>query len=87
MTMELTARTPAGAALVALAERLAADLAGRAAEHDRDGSYPHPSIDSLREARYFTAPIPVELGGRGESGRSPARSGPSSTTSSSSRRR
>jgi alkylation response protein AidB-like acyl-CoA dehydrogenase len=67
MTMELTARTPAGAALVALAERLAADLAGRAAEHDRDGSYPQPSIDSLREARYFAAPIPAELGGLGVS--------------------
>src|SRR5204863_1446542 len=67
MTMELTARTSAGAALVALAERLAADLAGRSAEHDRDGSYPHPSIGSLREARYFTAPIPAELGGLGVS--------------------
>ena len=38
MPIELTARTPAGAALLALADRLAADLATRAPAHDRDGS-------------------------------------------------
>ena len=36
--MELTARTPAGADLVALAEWLADDFATRAADHDRDGT-------------------------------------------------
>jgi alkylation response protein AidB-like acyl-CoA dehydrogenase len=65
--MELTARTPAGAGLVALAERLADDLASRAAAHDRDGTYPHDSIRSLRDAGYLVAPVPAELGGLGVS--------------------
>ena len=67
MPMELTAKTAAGGALVATAERLAEDFAGRAAAHDRDGSYPFESIDSLRHAGYFAAPVPDELGGLGVS--------------------
>jgi alkylation response protein AidB-like acyl-CoA dehydrogenase len=50
-----------------LAERLAEDQASRAAAHDRDGTYPHEAIRSLRDAGYFAAPIPVELGGLGVS--------------------
>ena len=65
--MELSARTPAGADLVALAERLAEDLASRAATHDREGTYPHESIRSLRDAGYLVAPVPAELGGLGVS--------------------
>ena len=65
--MELTARTAAGADLVALAERLADDLGSRAAVHDRDGTYPHESIRSLRDAGYLVAPVPAELGGLGVS--------------------
>jgi alkylation response protein AidB-like acyl-CoA dehydrogenase len=65
--MELTARTAAGADLVALADRLAEDLATRAAVHDRDGTYPHDSIRSLRDAGYLVAPVPAELGGLGVS--------------------
>src|SRR3954447_23402597 len=65
MTMELTARTPAGADLVVLAEWLADDFAGRAAGHDRDGSYPHESLGRLRDAGYLAAPVPGELAGRG----------------------
>ena len=65
--MELTARTAAGADLVALAERLAEDLGSRAAAHDRDGTYPHESIRSLRDAGYLVAPVPAELGGLGVS--------------------
>ena len=67
MSMELTAKTAAGRALVATAERLAEDFAVRAAAHDRDGSYPFESIDSLRHAGYFAAPVPDELGGLGVS--------------------
>ena len=67
MSMELTAKTAAGTALVATAERLAEDFAVRAAAHDRDGSYPFESIDSLRHAGYFAAPVPEELGGLGVS--------------------
>jgi L-evernosamine nitrososynthase len=65
--MELTARTAPGADLVALAERLADDLATRAAAHDRDGTYPHDSIRSLRDAGYLVAPVPADLGGLGVS--------------------
>jgi alkylation response protein AidB-like acyl-CoA dehydrogenase len=67
MSMELTAKTVAGRALVATAERLAEDFAVRAGAHDRDGSYPFESIDSLRHAGYFAAPVPEELGGLGVS--------------------
>src|SRR3954449_11736526 len=67
MTMELTARTAPGADLVALAEWLADDFASRAAAHDRDGTYPHESLRSLRDAGYLAAPVPVELGGLGVS--------------------
>jgi alkylation response protein AidB-like acyl-CoA dehydrogenase len=65
MSIPLSARTPAGADLVALAERLADDLAVAAPGHDRDGSYPFGSIAALRRARYFSAPVPAELGGLG----------------------
>src|ERR1700744_95696 len=67
MPIELTAHTTAGARLIALAEDLSAQLAARAAEHDRDGSYPFEAIDALKAARYFAAPIPVDLGGLGVS--------------------
>jgi alkylation response protein AidB-like acyl-CoA dehydrogenase len=66
-TMELQARTPEGAALVGLAGKLAATLADRAAQHDRDATFPHESIAALRAADYFTAPIPAQLGGLGVS--------------------
>jgi alkylation response protein AidB-like acyl-CoA dehydrogenase len=65
MPIELTAHTDAGAHLVAIAEQLAPQLAARAAEHDRDGTYPFEAIDALKAAGYFAAPIPVELGGLG----------------------
>jgi alkylation response protein AidB-like acyl-CoA dehydrogenase len=65
MPIELTARTAAGARLVAIAEELGEGLAPRATEHDRDGSYPFEAIDALKAAGYFAAPVPVELGGLG----------------------
>src|SRR2546421_4130568 len=67
MPIELTAHTNAGARLVAIAEELYEELAARAAEHDRNGSYPFEAIDALKAAGYFAAPIPVELGGLGVS--------------------
>jgi alkylation response protein AidB-like acyl-CoA dehydrogenase len=67
MTIELNAHTLAGARLVALAEELCVELAARAAEHDRDGTYPFGAIDALKAAGYFAAPVPVELGGLGVS--------------------
>jgi alkylation response protein AidB-like acyl-CoA dehydrogenase len=65
MPIELSAHTDAGARLVAIAEALADDFAGRAGEHDRDGSYPFEAIDALKAAGYFAAPVPVALGGLG----------------------
>jgi alkylation response protein AidB-like acyl-CoA dehydrogenase len=65
MPIPLSARTPPGADLVALAERLASDLAVVAPQHDRDASYPFDSIEALHRASYFAAPVPRELGGLG----------------------
>src|SRR5215218_5069602 len=67
MPIELTAHTDPGAVLVAIAEELSEGLAARAAEHDRDGTYPFEAIDALTAAGYFTAPVPVDLGGLGVS--------------------
>ncbi len=67
MPIELTAHTDAGVRLVAIAEEISEGLAARAAEHDRDGSYPFEAIDALKAAGYFAAPVPVELGGLGVS--------------------
>jgi alkylation response protein AidB-like acyl-CoA dehydrogenase len=65
MPIEMTAHTDAGARLVAIAEELSEQLAARADEHDRDGTYPFEAIDALKTTGYFAAPIPVELGGLG----------------------
>ena len=65
MPIELTAHTEPGDCLVAIAEELSEGLSARAAEHDRDGSYPFEAIDALKAAGYFAAPVPIELGGLG----------------------
>jgi alkylation response protein AidB-like acyl-CoA dehydrogenase len=67
MPIELTPHTESGARLVAIAEELSEALAERAAQHDRDGTYPFEAIDALKAAGYFAAPVPVELGGLGVS--------------------
>jgi alkylation response protein AidB-like acyl-CoA dehydrogenase len=67
MPIELSAQTKNGARLVAIAEELSHELAARAAEHDRDGTYPFEAIAALKTAGYFAAPIPIELGGHGVS--------------------
>src|SRR5262245_56239104 len=63
--MELRARTLAGAALVATAERLADGLAVDAEARDRERRYPFAGIGALQRAGYFGAPVPAELGGLG----------------------
>jgi len=65
MTIELSPKTEAGAQLVALAEALAEEIAPRAAAHDRDASFPFESFDALKRSGYFSAPVPVDLGGLG----------------------
>jgi len=67
MPIELRPHTEAGARLVSLAVKLSQEAASRAAEHDRDGTYPFEAIDALKRAGYFTAPVPVKLGGLGVS--------------------
>jgi alkylation response protein AidB-like acyl-CoA dehydrogenase len=63
--IELQPKTPAGARLVDCAEALACQLARTAAEHDMRGTYPLENAGLLKEAGYFTAPIPAQFGGRG----------------------
>jgi alkylation response protein AidB-like acyl-CoA dehydrogenase len=53
--------------LVDLAGRLADTFAERAAEHDRDASFPFENYDDMREAGYLGLTVPEELGGRGAS--------------------
>ncbi len=65
MLLELTAHTEPGRHLTALAARLAEQLATRAAQHDRDATYPHESVEALRACGYYAAPVPDELGGMG----------------------
>ena len=65
MPIELQATTEPGVRLVALAETLAEDFATRAGQHDKEGSYPFESIEALKAAGYFGAPIPEEFGGLG----------------------
>jgi alkylation response protein AidB-like acyl-CoA dehydrogenase len=67
MPIELQAHTDSGARLVALAEAASEELAARAAEHDREGTYPFEAIDALKAVGYFAAPVPVDLGGLGVS--------------------
>jgi alkylation response protein AidB-like acyl-CoA dehydrogenase len=48
-----------------IAQKLAADFAKRAAEHDRDASPPDENYAALREAGFFALVIPKEFGGWG----------------------
>jgi alkylation response protein AidB-like acyl-CoA dehydrogenase len=65
MPIELTARTEPGARLVALAETLANEIGPRAADHDREGSFPFDSFAAVKQRGYFTAPVPEQFGGFG----------------------
>ncbi len=58
-------KTERQAEFMALAERLAASASARAAEHDREGSFPVESIDELRASDYPALTVPEEYGGRG----------------------
>jgi alkylation response protein AidB-like acyl-CoA dehydrogenase len=51
--------------IVELAGRLADEFAERAAEHDRDGSFPFENYERMREEGYLGLTVPTELGGRG----------------------
>ncbi len=63
--LELQPETRPGARLVACAESLAQRLASTAVEHDTTGTFAFENIALLKQAGYFTAPIPEQFGGLG----------------------
>ena len=57
--------TPRQREIVELAGRLADEFAERAAEHDRDGSFPFENYERMRVEGYLGLTVPEELGGMG----------------------
>jgi alkylation response protein AidB-like acyl-CoA dehydrogenase len=53
--------------IVDLAGSLALEFGERAAEHDRDATFPFENYDRMRDAGYLGLTVPEELGGRGAS--------------------
>ena len=51
--------------VVSIAEKLADEFRGRAAEYDRTGEFPTENYRRMREEGYLAAPVPEELGGLG----------------------
>jgi alkylation response protein AidB-like acyl-CoA dehydrogenase len=64
---ELQPHTDAGRKFCELADQHAAEIATRAAEHDRDGSFPLEAIDAMKASGFLTGPVPTEFGGMGMS--------------------
>jgi alkylation response protein AidB-like acyl-CoA dehydrogenase len=60
-----TPTTPRQTEFVALADRLAARIAPRAAAHDRENSFPFGSFRELHEAGYLALSVPTAYGGAG----------------------
>lgn len=65
MTATISAMNTQDKDWVATARELGETFAGRAARHDRDGSFVAENYADLRSARMFSAAIPVEFGGGG----------------------
>jgi alkylation response protein AidB-like acyl-CoA dehydrogenase len=65
MCGELHATTEPGRRFVALAEAHVAELAERAAVHDKEGSFPTENLRSLQDSGFMAACVPAELGGLG----------------------
>jgi alkylation response protein AidB-like acyl-CoA dehydrogenase len=59
--------TPRQQTFVDLAGTLADEFAERAAEHDRDASFPFENYERMRETGYLGLSVPSELGGLGAS--------------------
>jgi alkylation response protein AidB-like acyl-CoA dehydrogenase len=66
-SFEMQPRTDAGRKVVGLAEQLAVEIGARAAEHDREGSFPFEAIDAMKSSGFLTAGVPQEFGGGGVS--------------------
>ncbi len=65
LDFELQPRTDPGRRFVALAEEHAPGLSERAAQHDREGSFPSEGFEALRASGLLAACVPTELGGLG----------------------
>lgn len=65
MDFELVPLTAAGARLVSLAEAHAVDFATRAAQHDREGSFPFENVAAMQQSGVMAACVPEALGGLG----------------------
>ena len=57
--------TAAGQRFVTLAEQHATDFASRAAQHDREGSFPFENIAVLQQSGALAACVPEAFGGLG----------------------
>jgi alkylation response protein AidB-like acyl-CoA dehydrogenase len=66
-SFEVQPKTDAGRKFVELAEQHAAEIAVRAAEHDRDGTFPVEAFDAMKASGFLTGAIPQEYGGLGVS--------------------
>lgn len=62
---DLFTRTPRLQAAVSRAGALADRFAGRAAAHDRAGTFPHENLSDLRSAGYLKMTVPAAHGGEG----------------------
>src|SRR5436190_9754293 len=62
----LAARPCNPAVFLERAASVAADFATRAAQHDRDGSFPFENFGRLREADLLNLTVPEEFGGDGQ---------------------
>lgn len=51
--------------MIEIAQELAGEFRGRAAEYDRTGEFPTANYDRMREAGYLRGIVPTELGGMG----------------------
>jgi alkylation response protein AidB-like acyl-CoA dehydrogenase len=66
MTTETAARPArAEAEIIEAAEALRPVFAERAAEHDREATFPHQNFQDLHEAGLLNLTVPRELGGEG----------------------
>ncbi len=65
VAFDLRPVTEAGERLVELAERHAADFAGRADEHDRANSFPLENWEAMRRSGFLAGSVPEEFGGLG----------------------